>query len=249
MNLFKTFVHLSSRQLIAAKWVKRPLVSFALVCAGAMAHADAPGSGLTAAFERAYLTSIIDHHFSALRMTELAAGTDLTRDPQLSNAMEGTAGTPGSQPTPAKAQMMEIKSMARMENRAQREEIETAQHFLKDWYGVNHEPVLTPQGRKQIRLLESAAPGAEFDHLWMETLSRHHYLAVTMSTECMVASDLKHAALQRYCSGIQHAQINAINDMREMLCKTKNICDYQPLRGLKGRHSGSRGEGFMEDTD
>lgn len=130
----------------------------------------------------------------------------------------------------------------------QREEIMTAQRFLRDWYGMNHDPVLTPQGRRQIRYLEDAPPGAEFDHLWMETLSRHHYMAITMATECLVASDLKHAALQRYCSGIQHAQIEGINDMREMLCKTKNICDYQPLRGLKGRHSGSHSE-MAADAD
>lgn len=249
MNFSKAFDRPSCRKSLATAWLKRSVISLALVSTAAVTYADAPGSGLTAAFEREYLTSIIDHHFSALRMTELAAGTDVMRDPQLSNPTEGTAGTPGTQPTPSKAQMMEIKSMARMENRAQREEIESAQHFLKDWYGVSHEPALTPQGRKQIRLLESTPPGAEFDHLWMETLSRHHYLAITMSTECMVASDLKHTALQRYCGGIQHAQINAINEMREMLCKTKNICDYQPLRGIKGRHSGSRAEGAMEDAD
>ncbi|VTU44360.1 DUF305 domain-containing protein [Variovorax sp. RA8] len=230
------------RRSLVDSCLRIPAVAVTLFAAAAVAHADAPGVGLTAQFEREFLTSIIDHHFSALRMTELAAGTDPTRDPTLSNSAEGTSGTPGFQPTQAKAQMDEIKSMARRENRMQREEIMTAQRFLREWYGTNHEPALTPQGRRQIRLLEEARPGADFDHLWMEVLSRHHYLAITAATDCLVASDLKHAALQRYCSGIQHAQIEGINDMREMLCKTKNICDYQPLRGLKGRHTGSNGE-------
>lgn len=229
----------SMRPIAVLRW---PAVVGAFALLPLAANADSPGTGLTAPFEREFLASIIDHHFSALRMTELAAGTDSARDPQLSNPAEGTSGTPGFQPSQPKAQADEIKSMARRENRMQREEIATAQGFLRQWYGTSHEPVLTALGRRQIRLLEEARPGADFDHLWLEALSRHHYLAVTMATDCLVAADLKHDALHRYCSGIQHAQINGINDMREMLCKTKNICDYQPLRGLKGRHSGSGSE-------
>jgi len=42
------------------------------------AHADSAGCGLTAQFEKDYLTFMINYHYSALRMTELAAGTDLS---------------------------------------------------------------------------------------------------------------------------------------------------------------------------
>lgn len=42
--------------------------------------ADVPGRGRTAAFEVNCLRFIINHHASATRMTELAAGTDPTRD-------------------------------------------------------------------------------------------------------------------------------------------------------------------------
>lgn len=48
------------------------------------AQADEPGRGLTAQFEINYLKFIIDHHYSALRITELAAGTDATRDAAIS---------------------------------------------------------------------------------------------------------------------------------------------------------------------
>lgn len=213
-----------------------------LAAVASTAYADAPGSGLTARFEVDFLRSIIDHHFSALRMTELAAGTDPARDPAVPGPNEGTSGTPGFGSTRPKSQMDELKSMSRRENRAQREEIQTAQRFLKQWYATDHEPALTPTGRRQIQLLEAARPGADFDHLFMETMSRHHYTAVTMATECLVASDLKHSELHRYCAGIQHAQVNDIADLRNMLCERMHICDYQPLRGLKGRHSGSHQE-------
>ena len=65
------------------------VATLALSCAAvAVVGADAPGRGLTAPFEREYLRFVIDHHFAALRITELAAGTDLTRD-QTIGGMKG----------------------------------------------------------------------------------------------------------------------------------------------------------------
>lgn len=106
----------------------------------------------------------------------------------------------------------------------------------------------TQMCKRQIQLLEADRPGAEFDHLFVETMCRHHCQAVTMATDCLVASDLPHAELHRHRSGIEHAQINDINDMRDMLCSKLRICDYQPLKGLKGRHSGSHNE-VTADSD
>jgi uncharacterized protein (DUF305 family) len=203
-------------------------------------HADGPGRGLTADFEVKYLKFIADHHYAALRMTELAAGTDTVRDPAISPSA-GTSPTPNRSPVQAKATAEELKSMARRENRMQREEILTALKWLRDWYGVNYQPRLRRTNQAQIALLERSSPGKPFDHLYMEVLSRHHYSALIPSVTCQVASDLEHAPLRRYCSGIVHAQINGIEDMREMLCKDFSICDYQPTVGLKGRHSGSEG--------
>lgn len=55
-----------------------------LAVAPAPVKADEPGRGLTRQFEINYLKFIADHHFSALRMTELAAGTDAVRDAEIS---------------------------------------------------------------------------------------------------------------------------------------------------------------------
>ena len=115
------------------------------------AQADAPGRGQTAQFERDYLTFIIDHHYSALRMTELAAGTDTQRDPPVDNPEEGTSPTPDTSATPPKAGMGDIKSMARMGNRMQREEIVKAQKFLRDWYGTSHDPTVRPEAQPPSR--------------------------------------------------------------------------------------------------
>jgi uncharacterized protein (DUF305 family) len=205
------------------------------------ALADEPGRGLTAQFEINYLKFIIDHHYSALRITELAAGTDATRNAVISPS-EGTSPSPTFPATTAKAALDEIKSMARRANRMQREEILEAQGFLRDWYGIEYQPKIRPINRLQIELLEHSPAGEQFNHYWLETFSRHHYLAMTRTLECLTSSELRHKALERYCRGILNGQLAEIDAMRELLCRNFSICDYQPLVGLKGRHTGSRGE-------
>jgi uncharacterized protein (DUF305 family) len=200
------------------------------------AQADSPGRGLTAQFEKGYLVFIIDHHYSALRMTELAAGTDPQRDAPVANPQEGTAPTPNMAATPAKASSDAIKSMARNANRTQREEIVSAQRFLHDWYGMSHEPQLLPEGQKGIQLLEQTAAGSKFDQTFLEVFSNHHYRALGPTLDCEVKSDLMHDQLHRYCENIDVTQKNQINDMRQMLCNQFSICDFQP-GGLQGRHS------------
>lgn len=216
-------------------------VSLGVVLEPQALNAAEPGAEVNAKFEVRYLKFISDHHFSALRMTELAAGTDELRDARVAPE-EGTSPTAGAQPTQAKAASDELRSLARRNNRMQREEILTALSFLRDWYGIEYQPRISQTSQAQIDLLESAPAGMQFDHLFMEVLSRHHFIAVQPSVRCQVAFDPTHGALQRYCSGIVHAQINDITDMREMLCAEHSICDYQPLVGLKGRHSGAEGQ-------
>ena len=69
--------------------LKTILAAAALSAALPSAFADGPGRGLTARFEVEFMQMTIDRYFTALRMTELAAGTDLQRDPQISPS-EGT---------------------------------------------------------------------------------------------------------------------------------------------------------------
>lgn len=198
----------------------------------ASAYADGPGRGPTADFEKAYLQFIIDHHFSALRMTELAAGTDTQRDPLVNNPGEGTSPTPGMAATQARATDDEIKSVARQGNRMQREEIAQAQKFLKEWYKIDYTPQLQPQGRQAIQQLEQAGTGEEFNRIFLQTFSNHHYRAIFPSLACQVKRDLDHDQLERYCDTIVVSQTNQINDMRDMLCKKFNICDFVPSANL-----------------
>jgi len=207
-------------------------VTVLLVTTTPAAIADGPGRGQTAEFEKAYLEFIIDHHYSALRMTELAAGTDLQRDTAIDNPQEGTAPTPNTNPIPAKATDEQIRSMSRQANRSQREEILKAQRFLHDWYGINYTPQLQGQGRQAIQQLERTPAGAEFNRTFLETFSNHHYRALFPSLACQIKRDIAHDGLERYCSGIVHTQTNQINDMREMLCKKFSVCNFLPTANL-----------------
>ncbi|RYE73435.1 MAG: DUF305 domain-containing protein [Oxalobacteraceae bacterium] len=206
--------------------------SVLLALVASPANADGPGRGQTADFEKAYLQFIIDHHYSALRMTELAAGTDLQRDTPIDNLQEGTAPTPNTNPTPAKASDERIRSMSRQANRTQREEIVKAQRFLHDWYGINYTPQLQGQGRQGIQQLERTPAGAEFNRTFLQVFSNHHYRALFPSLACQVKRDIDHDQLDRYCSGIVHSQTNQINDMREMLCTRFSMCGFVPTANL-----------------
>lgn len=212
-----------------------------MATAPAPAAADAPGRGIIAEFEIEYLKFIADHHFSALRITELAAGTDATREAEISPD-EGTSPSPDFPTSEAKATLPQIKSLARRANRMQREEILEAQMFLRDWYGIEYQPQIRPDSQRRIELLENTPAGDEFNRVFLEVFSRHHFIATTRSVQCMAGYDLEHTDLQRYCRGIVQGQLNEIDAMRTLLCNEYGICDYQPLRGLKGRHSGDEGE-------
>ena len=216
------------------------IISF-LIYAPFGSKADGPGRGLTAPFEIKFLKDTINHHFAALRMTELAAGTDALRDPEIS-PNEGTSQTPGFPPTPPKATLDQIKSMAREANRVQREEILRSQRLLREWYGINHQPQITPVNQARIEILEQAAPGNQFNHLFLEIFSRHHFTITVRALECLTSSELKHDELKRMCRAILESQLVQIDEMRHLLCMNFNICDYQPLRGIKGVHSGDDGE-------
>lgn len=211
--------------------------------AAAPAWSDNPGRGLTGPYEARYLQWIADHHYAELRITELAAGTDPTRDAEITPA-EGTAPTPDKSAVEPKAASEMIQSMSRKGNRVSREEILTALTWLREWYGVEHTPALNAFTSSQVALLENAEVGESFDQLFLETLARHHYVAIAPSARCEVASELEHHKLQRYCAGIVHTMIREIKDAREMLCLEHEVCDYQPIVGLKGQHSGEGGQEY-----
>lgn len=211
--------------------------------------ADGPERGLTARFEIEFMQMAIDHHFAALRITELAAGTDMHRNAEIA-PNEGTSPTPGFAATPAKSTLDDLKSMARRNNRMQREEIMTMQGLLRDWYGMQYQPRIRPESAPQIIILERAQRGADFNHAFYEVLARHHYMLMEPVNACMTGTDLAHEDLRRECRMMWHGQIADIEMIRVELKKHFGIVDYQPFRPLeplkeghdlpRGEHSGGQ---------
>lgn len=217
-----------TRQNLYAATAVSIALNLALGLTSPAAAMEASGAPI-AKFEQQYLRFVIDHHFGALRMTELAAGTDPHRTAAISPS-EGTAPTPDFPATTAKAALDDIKSMARKDNRVQREEILAAQRMLMKWYRVSHTPTLSTDARDMIALLEAARPGAEFDKAFLRHMSHHHYGVIGPSVQCVVGANLAHGELQRYCKGIVETQTMEIDEMRRLLCERYADCHYQPFR-------------------
>lgn len=197
-----------------------------------------PGRGLTAQFEVQFMKLTIDHHFAALRATELAAGTDAQRDAALSPS-EGTSPTPGFSSTPAKADLDDLRSLARRNNRMQREEIMALQSFLRDWYGINYQPKISSSAQAMLDLLESAQAGKDFDHKFLEVFSRHHFTLMDPVNHCLSGAELLHPDLHRLCQDMWHSQTSDIDQMRRELARHFGIVDYQPFKDPRGQHSGA----------
>jgi hypothetical protein len=106
--------------------VRRSILVSLLIGLTSLAHANEPGRGRTAPFETQFIRFTIDHHFGAMRMTELAAGGDPVRIIAISPE-EKTSPTPGVSPSQPKATLDNLRSLARCNNRMQREEILTLQ--------------------------------------------------------------------------------------------------------------------------
>lgn len=213
------------------------LLCGAMLLGAPAAHAEQPGRGLTGPFEKQYLEFIIDHHYAALRMTELAAGTQVSPPSAAVSPSDRNSPSPNFAATLPKASSPDLLSLARRTNRTQREEILTAQTYLRDWYGEDYQPHITGENAARIAILQNTPPGDMFNIKFSAVFSRHHFLALVPSVRCQTADDVLHIALERYCRNIVNSQLSDIDEMRHLLADQYGIVDYQPLRGLVGESS------------
>lgn len=138
---------------------RRTLIGFAaaLVLATAVqASAPAPMWDQQR-FERQFITMMIDHHYGAVKMAQLADGR--TTHPEL-QAMTDEIET---------AQMAEIAEM---------------QAWLQAWYGATHEPRLDRRTQWQVQML-GMLTGDEFEKVFMRTMIEHHAMAIRMGVDAL----------------------------------------------------------------
>lgn len=194
----------------------------------ARASAIQPELQRTAVVERLFLQGLIDHHYAALRLTELAVGTEMGAPGSAIDPNEQTSGSPTFPQTAGRAVSARVKSLARKNNRIQREEILHAQTMLHDLYGIDHVPQLTADGVCMINRLSQVPAGQGFDDTFLRTMTLHHYLALKPVTDCLTGLDTSHSELERCCRGLLDRQLNEIDEMRHMLCEDFNDCEYIP---------------------
>lgn len=158
-----------------------------------------------------FLEFTIDHHFGALRMTELAAGTNVV------GPTSGFAGSPETfPPTPPKGTDPVVLSVATTANAAQRQEILEIQGFLQTYYGISdYPPIVLPDSRAMIDKLTQAAPGDPFNIAFLELFSQHHATLLGPARECVARSP--HPDIRALCSNMIASQTREIAEMQAEL--------------------------------
>ncbi|GAA3977210.1 DUF305 domain-containing protein [Allohahella marinimesophila] len=198
----------------------------ALSSVASFSHATAIIPGPAGEFEKNYLEFILDHHYSGLRPTELAVGTD-TVGPTESDPYPGN---PPSYPsTPAKSTDPVVSDIAVTSNAAQREEIVIGQGFLDQWYGYTAALDVPPSGQVLIDSLEAAEAGAPFDIEFLMGFSLHHISAISRSLECL--DHAVHSDLLSYCANIVEAQTEGVLKMRDQLQSEYGVDFNPPIPG------------------
>lgn len=146
-------------------------------------------------FEIDFLKSMIDHHFGAIKMSELCRGRTVHA---------------------------ELQAMCDNVTAMQSAEIEKMRGRLRSWYGQDEEPSLTGSARRDVERL-SRKTGAEFEKDYMITLIEHHTMALKMGTECL--NEAYHPELLNMCAEMVAMQGDEIVQLRLWLMQWYGIND------------------------
>jgi uncharacterized protein (DUF305 family) len=147
-------------------------------------------------FEIRFMTEMIDHHAMAVMMADLC----------LERAIHP-----------------ELRQLCHNIKESQTEEIVTMQIWLEDWYGIEHQPEMTPGMRNQMEKLASLT-GAEFEVEFMKMMIRHHWKAVVRAQQCQEKA--YHPQLIELCEEMETKQLAEIELMGTWLCTWYSVCNY-----------------------
>jgi uncharacterized protein (DUF305 family) len=177
------------------KRILTPIIAAMIISTGVYASGPAPTRD-QAVYEIRFLTEMIDHHSMAVMMADLCL--DRTIHPQLHQLCESIKET-------------------------QTEEIATMQTWLENWYGIHHDPQMTPGAQQRMQKLASLT-GAEFEIEFMKEMIQHHWMAVVRARECQARA--YHPELIAMCHNIETTQLHEIELMGSWLCQWYDICNY-----------------------
>ena len=147
-----------------------------------------------ARYEVRFLEGMIDHHMMAIMTAQLCVDRAIHED---------------------------LRSLCEQIIATQSAEIETMQSWLTEWYGVTHEPEMTPGAMKEMERL-AALEGAEFEIEFMRMMIRHHRGAIREAEQCLRRA--WHDELVQLCQDIITAQQGEIEQLQTWLCEWYGIC-------------------------
>ncbi len=159
-----------------------------------LAASQAAPTTPTARYEVRFLEDMIDHHMMAVMTAELCVDRAVHAD---------------------------LRSLCEQIIATQSQEIEMMQDWLAEWYGVTHQPEMTPGAMKRIERL-ATLDGAEFEIQFMEMMIRHHRGAIKEAEQCLRRA--YHEELVDLCEEIIAAQQAEIVLMETWLCEWYGIC-------------------------
>ena len=175
--------------------------SFLGLCAALLAFTSIGFAGAPAPerdqrrFEVKFLKTMIDHHYGAIKMSELCKGRTIHA---------------------------ELQEMCDMVIAAQSAEITEMQGWLQSWYGESETPSLTGKARRQVEML-SQLSGAAFEKAYMAILIEHHSMAVMMALDCL--NQAYHPEMLNMCAMMMAAQGDEIMQLRLWLMQWYGIND------------------------
>lgn len=183
------------------KVIQRSVFHFAvltsLLFGGIQAHATDPAPTPSQAnFEVRFLTEMIDHHAMAVMMAMLC-----------DRRVEHT----------------ELLDLCHSIVETQSAQIELMQRWLGDWYGISHEPEMTPGDERMMEKLAELS-GEEFEIEFMSMMIKHHSRAVKEGMHCL--DKAYHPELIDLCQNIVTSQLAEIELMQTWLCDWYGICHY-----------------------
>ncbi len=133
-------------------------LSAALICFASTGFASGPAPEHDQRrFEINFLTMMIDHHYGAVKMSELCDGRTVHA---------------------------ELQTMCEQIKTSQTQEIATMQSWLQSWYGITHQPMLDRKMERQLQYLATLT-GAAFEKAYMAMMIPHHSMAARMSIESL----------------------------------------------------------------
>jgi len=159
------------------------------------AHAGGPAPDPAAAqYEADFMTVMSDHHQMEVDMARTCVD---------------------------KALHVELRTLCREIADAQGGEIDTMVTWLRDWYGITHEPRNDPNERQEMDRM--AALGSEdFEVELMRWMRSHHHRAMVESDRCVDRAH--HPELVDLCGGIGERQADDVDLMEEWSCDWYHKC-------------------------